>query len=839
MRNVRVTFLFLFCFPAVFFCATSFGQTEEHPARKIKVFVIGATDKYHSPMVDKSEPMFRKLAAENNLDIHFTRDTAEVNTLNLSGYQVFIQLSLAPFDMSTSQQYAIQEFISRGKGWIGVHAAGLIGNQFEQRSRSNWKWYGQLLGGASYTPHPPLQDGVVKIENGNHPITKGLPITFTLRDEWYEFDKAPAHANILAVADEATYKPKVPMGYHPVVWTNPEYDRVVYISVGHDSTSCTNVHYTKLLQNAIAWAAENEGKEQKQLDAFLKSDASILTNQIGYNTGLPKRAMFRSNFAVNADATFTLSNALTLEEVYSGKIQKSAAVKDWNEYAYSTIDFSDFNTPGFYTIRVSLKGKSYQSFDFEIGSKLLTRKLVPAIANFFECQKANSKEELMGDEHVKLFGSEKTVDLRGGWCDASGDVSKYFSHLAYTNFMNPQQTPLVDWSMIQTVEAIPEVLNNTKVKDSLVSEAFYGADYIMKSLSPEGYFYMTLFSYFKKDPKERRVVGLLADSKTTSDYQSGFREGGGMGVAALARISQWKQKSKYEPVQYLQAAERAFDHLQKNSVKYVDDHKENILDDYTALMAGTELWIATKKPAYQKEARRRAQKLEGRLSPEGFFWSNDEKTRPFWHASDAGLPVLSLIRYLDVESDKALREKALTTIKKFIDYQLKVSNEVANPFQYPRQTFRLNNKIQNGFFIPHENESGWWWQGENARVGSLATVLLRGGRLVYPEKNVLGVRADIATYVCGLMDWVLGNNPYQLCMMYGYGQVNVPYMAAMYGHGSGRGGISNGITGAEDKADGSGIAFKYEDNGNEWRWSEQWIPHTAWFMQALTALESK
>lgn len=790
-------------------------------------------------MVEKSEGMFQKLATQNDFDIHFTRDTAEINLLNLSKYQVFIQLSLAPFDLSTSQQYAIQQFISKGKGWIGIHAAGLTGKSFDQKNKGYWNWYTQLLGGASYTPHPPLQDGVVKVENRTHPITKNLPANFSLRDEWYEFDKAPSNANVLAVADENTYKPASPMGYHPVIWTNPAFDRVVYISVGHDSTSCTNENYTILLRDAIKWAADQEGKEQKQMDTFIQSDASILTNQIGYNTMLPKRAMFRSKFIVAAGTPFTIADALTSEAVYTGKIQKSENVKDWNDQWYSPIDFTGLMKPGYYHIQVSVNDKVYQSFDFEISAQLLTRRLVPAITNFFEGQKANSKEELSGDEHVKLFGSEKTVDLRGGWCDASGDVSKYFSHLAYTNFMNPQQTPLVDWSMIQCVESIPQLLTDTSVKDSLTSAAFYGADYIMKSLSPEGYFYMTLFSYFKKDPSERRVVGLLADSKTTSEYQCGFREGGGMGVAALARISTWKQKSKYKPTEYLQAAERAFAHLHKNSIQYIDDHKENILDDYSALMASTELWIVTKKSMYQKEARLRAQKIEGRLSAEGFFWSNDEKTRPFWHASDAGLPVLSLIRYLDVETDKSFREKALASIKRYIDYQLKVSKEVVNPFGYPRQTVRVNNKIQNGFFIPHENESGWWWQGENARIGSLATVMLRGGRLVYPEKNALGVRSDVGEYACSLIDWELGNNPYQLCMMYGYGQVNVPYMAAMYGHGSGIGGISNGITGGKDRPDGSGLEFKYEDNGNEWRWSEQWIPHTAWFLQALTALESK
>ena len=72
--------------------------------------------------------------------------------------------------------------------------------------------------------------------------------------------------------------------------------------------------------------------------------------------------------------------------------------------------------------------------------------------------------------------------------------------------------------------------------------------------------------------------------------------------------------------------------------------------------------------------------------------------------------------------------------------------------------------------------------------------------------------------------------------MYQFGANNVPYMHSNYGHGSQRGGISNGITGGKDHGDGSGIDFRTEDNGNEWRWTEQWLPHAAWFLNAITAM---
>lgn len=565
---------------------------------------------------------------------------------------------------------------------------------------------------------------------------------------------------------------------------------------------------------------------------------TILSNQVAYNLNGPKSAMIKHHQALPGGLKFEILDAVTMKTVFSAKLGKAAQVTDWDlENWYSPADFTAFHQPGVYKIQLTVRGKKYQSYDFNIEDRAIGKIGIPAMVNFFNHQRANSKEELAADKQVRLFGSDQTVDLQGGWCDASGDISKYFSHLAYTNYMLPQQIPMVDWSMINTVEQVPALLEEVNIKDKLQEEALYGADYIMRSLSPEGYFYMTVFSYFDKDPNARRVVGLLADSKTTSDYQCAYREGGGMAIAALARISKWNRNGTFSSAQYLAAAERAFSHLQKFSTKYADDGKDNIIDDYCALMAATELWIATGKPEYRDQARQRALNLKNRLSPEGYFIANDTN-RPFWHAADAGLPVIALARYLDIEKEEPQRKMALQAIRISLDYNLKVTHQVTNPFGYARQHFLYRGKIKDGFFIPHENESGWWWQGEDARLGSLAAAAIVGGRLVYPDKGPLGVKQELAVYATNLVSWILGNNPYNMCMLYGYGKNNVPYMSSMYGHGSGKGGISNGITGKDGNGDGSGIDFKVEDHGNEWRWSEQWIPHTSWFLQAVTAMSA-
>jgi hypothetical protein len=566
----------------------------------------------------------------------------------------------------------------------------------------------------------------------------------------------------------------------------------------------------------------------------------IYINQIGFNTNAPKMAVIRVDKKLSSNIKFSLVNTVSGKTDYIGILSSAQTINEWTPgKTYYRADFSGYKNAGKYNLRIVADGKSYLSYPFEIGDDLLAKRTISSIIHYYNKQRANTPAELAADEHMHLVGGgDKTVDVRGGWCDASGDVSKYFSHLAYANFMSPQQTPLVVWSMVSASEALSDKLEKWKLKDSLDTEALYGADYMMKALSKDDYFYMVVFSFFNKDPNARRIVGLHADSKVTDEYQCAFREGGGMAIAALARISQWNRDRAYSSGQYLDAAKRAFAHLLVYNTKYDDDGKENIIDDYCALMAATELWIATDEPLYRDEARKRANNLNKRMTTAGYFIANDSN-RPYWHASDAGLPVVALSRYLDIEKDVAHRAEALLTIKKALTYNLTVTNEVSNPFGYARQTFLYKGAVKNGFFIPHDNETGWWWQGEDARLGSLTTAALVGGKLAYPRKENILTRTKLAGYAGQQVSWILGCNPYSMCFMYGFGEKNVPYMHSNFGHGSERGGVSNGITGKEGHSDGSGIDFKTEDKGDEWRWTEQWIPHAAWFLQAVVAMEKE
>jgi uncharacterized protein len=222
---------------------------------RFRLLVVASRAKDHLKMIAAAKPVLTQMALDNNFDMDFTDDATVINDENLSHYQAFLMLHLAPFDMTPPEQAALQKFIEAGHGWVGVHAAGLTGREFPDPKAVYWDWFEQFMGGVLYSPHPYYQKGTVVVEDSHHPVMRGVPKRFEVSDEWYEWNKSPRGAvRILATADESTYHPNHPMGDHPIIWTNEKYRRMIYISIGHDPSILENKDYLRLLTNAVLWA---------------------------------------------------------------------------------------------------------------------------------------------------------------------------------------------------------------------------------------------------------------------------------------------------------------------------------------------------------------------------------------------------------------------------------------------------------------------------------------------------------------------------------------------------------------------------------------------------------
>lgn len=555
----------------------------------------------------------------------------------------------------------------------------------------------------------------------------------------------------------------------------------------------------------------------------------LLHNHRGYATDGTKIALVQAGPGFDG-GTFTVFDADRREPRFHGTLRARGGVMRWRDWLYWEADFSALRSAGRCFVAVDGMAPPLVSQTFAITATPYDEQVLSDLLHYFKSQRCSGIFDT-ADRDCPVIGSTERVDVHGGWYDASGDVSKYLSHLSYANFMNPQQTPQLVWNLIEGRERLqPQPL---WFDERIVDEALHGADFLMRMQHESGYFRMTVFDRWSKDVAQRQVCSYTTQQGHLLDtYQAGWRQGGGSAIAALARASGLPRDGEsFTRQAYLTAAQRGFAHLELHNREYLDDGRENIIDDYCALLAACELHAATGDGAYRDAAQARAQRLLARQHPEGWFWADDAQTRSYFHAAEAGLPLVALLRYLEVMPQDSHWRAARSALHVAMQHQADLSRrEDGNPFGYPRQHVQMPGqpgRVQ--FFIPHDNKSGYWWQGENARLASLTCAALWAAREFADDDEALC--AKLRHQAESTLDWIFGLNPFDACMMQGQGH-NPPRYEP--GYWNAPGGVCNGITAGQDNEDDIDFKMPWEtDPMHSWRWSEQWLPHGAWLFVAV------
>ncbi|AYO13482.1 chitobiase [Vibrio owensii] len=558
----------------------------------------------------------------------------------------------------------------------------------------------------------------------------------------------------------------------------------------------------------------------------------LLTNHIGYERLGPKKAIIQTSRPRLSSYTALLVCADSHQTVATLTVEKQGKVANWHQGHFYLIDFSSFNTPGNYYLRFD----HLRSSHFEIGEHILFDRTLSDVIHYFKSQRCGGIFDQQ-DRQAPLLNSDETADVHGGWYDASGDVSKYLSHLSYANYLNPQQTPMVVWNMLKglsLLEGNDKLAKFTATR--LIEEALFGADFLVRMQNEKGFFYMTVFDKWSKDTAQREICAYETQlGHKFDDYQAGYRQGAGVSIAALASAARLEVHGEFDQQKYRNAAENGYWHLKEHNTQYLNDGEENIIDEYCALLAAVELFKTTKETRYLEESRVWANRLSARqMNDEHIqhFWAaNQDGSRPYFHAAEAGLPVIALCEYLAIEDDSERASVAKQIITQACEFEASITNRVKNPFGYPRQYVKgVDEAKRDAFFVAHNNESGYWWQGENARLGSLATMAYLAQPFI--ESEIL--KQQLSKLAQDSINWIVGLNPYDMCMLDGHGRNNPDYLP-QYGFFNAKGGVCNGITGGfEDEED---IAFnppaQKDDMLQNWRWGEQWIPHGAWYLLAV------
>jgi len=586
-------------------------------------------------------------------------------------------------------------------------------------------------------------------------------------------------------------------------------------------------------------------------------EMKILTNHLGYETHGPKHAVILGS-ATDKVTGCDVEEYPNGRQILSMTPQAAGPVLKWHDWYFWTIDFDGLVYEGQFYIACKTSLGDIQSFPFTVQNDLLVRNTMSDVLYWFKDERSSGPMD-QADHHLPFEGSKKgTIDAHGGWWDATGDYGKHLSHLSFSTYFNPQQIPLVVYSLLKSEQELkrtgsPQV---KRYRDRILDEAMFGADYLVRLKDPAGSFYRSITGGGEaKAPQDRKVAGEMkrfgiAESKGSgpsgmiehankdTEYEVSYRSGGGVAIAALALASTYPVSGEFKNADYLKAAEDAFDYLEKNNNIMTNDGHDNIVDDYCALTAATELYKATHKEKYKAAADHRAQSLMSRListKDHENYWRADDGDRPFFHASDAGFPVVSLLYYSDI-ADATTRAALLDVVKKSLTGELATTAEVTNPFGYAREYVQdKSGARRTSFFYPHNADTAPWWQGENARLASLATAANLAARYL-GDADFAG---KLHAYSLSQINWILGLNPFDSSMLNGIGRNNPAYMYFdSWEFTNAPGGISNGITSGfkdEDDID-YNLSYQQTDGAdNTWRWQEQWLPHDSWYLLAIAS----
>ncbi|NLC55465.1 MAG: ThuA domain-containing protein [Armatimonadetes bacterium] len=180
-----------------------------------------------------------------------THQCSRITAENLADVDVLVFATTGELPFDEAQKAALLDFVRGGKGFVGIHNAADTCYQ--------WPEYGELVGGY-FNGHPWTQEVRVKVEDPDHPATRGLGSSFTVFDEIYTYrnwDRSKTH--VLLSLDNSSVdlsKGNRPDHDYALAWCHRYgQGRVIYTALGHPDELWAQPWFRQHIRGCIAWAA--------------------------------------------------------------------------------------------------------------------------------------------------------------------------------------------------------------------------------------------------------------------------------------------------------------------------------------------------------------------------------------------------------------------------------------------------------------------------------------------------------------------------------------------------------------------------------------------------------
>jgi len=533
----------------------------------------------------------------------------------------------------------------------------------------------------------------------------------------------------------------------------------------------------------------------------------VFANQVGYEKTGPKNAVIAANFFPSDGAASIKLVGPRGKTILEQKVAPAGRIyegtdDDWGWYFWRA-DFSSCHEAGQFKIRAQLGKARGESPPFLIGRGTVLEETAQSAVDFFFIQRCGF--EVPGWHKPCHLDDAKLpdgthIDATGGWHSA-GD---------YNKLMYEHGDGGVVFALLKSLNNAPECFgrydrNNDGTIDAF-DEALWGAQFVAKMQTPEtGALRNTISQgpgrqWTKWSAPEVHTDNLVG---TADDPIIQAGEGNSpLVIGGWARLSALLDKRGARN-EYLKAAVRLWNHATKGGT--------NVGNPYL-LLSALELHSVTGQEEYLEYAHRSvgvllAQQITtGQL--QGAFGNYGESI------------AASLASFGLAYKHDPLNPRIAQALSEYIRF---CSREASNPFGLSQQL--IGEKMQ--FFPPD--------LGNNFQVLGRAWA----AALVYQFNR----EPAALVFAVDQMDWVLGKNPYDLCLFEGKGINNPPRYHHRYnqipGHERGAvpGTVPNGFVRELGMADRPG--FDLSRGGNRspsFRTSEPWLVHNLFYLLAAGEL---
>lgn len=508
-------------------------------------------------------------------------------------------------------------------------------------------------------------------------------------------------------------------------------------------------------------------------DDWVRSD--ILTNQLGYFTGMNKKATLLSDSS--SPVKFDLKDS-SGKSVFNDESEPMGLDADSGDNVHE-IEFSDFETNGTYYIETADGAKSRE---FEIGNGEMYSYMLYDSLNYFYQNRSGIEIEsqyiISGDStslaraagHTSdiatieqtwgYSGSSGTQDVTGGWYDA-GDHGKYVVNGGISLWTMQNQYEIAVKNGFEDVYAdgtmsIPE---NSNSYPDLLDEARYELEWMFKMMVKDGdyanmvYHKMhdvkwTALALAPADDPEERIIKPPTTAATLN-----------MAACAAQAYRLWKDVDPTFADECLSNSKLAYEAAKKHPDMYAP-LDESIGggpygdDDATDELywAACELFLATDDSSYQKDAKASPHYMKTEVKLSGGEDVDSSGSFNWGHISALGN--LSMALNTD-KLDSSAKEKLTTSLCGAADYYEELTDKqgYGQPYEAGTVSYEID-------------RNGYIW-GSNS--------FIMNNNMIMAYAYELSGEDDYLDGVISGMDYILGRNPLDYSYVTGYGSHSVKY----------------------------------------------------------------